>query len=229
VTAAMVDLVETRQMARHGDKLDQDKINELAVRFADLGRRLRPQETLEDLALVDAAGRSNGKVAPRWLCHLLMLRHRAVHVLLTTELGSRRCAVLQLRSPTKSEFPLRFDLSAAGHVRSEQIGDIRGAAYAELLEELGLHRDDLEADLRIAASYYDENTDPADYLYNAEFKDLYLGRIEHRRLSERLVLDPDEVAGVAFIPKENLAAFLLDGPAVADALRSSGRRYTGLA
>jgi 8-oxo-dGTP pyrophosphatase MutT (NUDIX family) len=221
----ITELAASREAASYGENLTQNQIDRYASRFAVLGRELRPLESVEDLSLVDGNGNPSGKVAPRWLCHLLMLRHRAVHVMITTDIGSTKCAVLQLRAAIKAEYPLHLDMSASGHVRADQIEDSSVAAYRELREELGLSAYDLNYRLRLIASYPDTDVKPDEYLYNIEYRDLFIGHIEPHTLIDHLILDTREVAGTTLVPLESLNELLDGNVAIADALRSSGPRY----
>lgn len=95
---------------------------------------VRPQpKDDEPFDLVDPGGEITGVVAPRWLCHLLGLCHRTVHLVLRTPQGF---LVLQQRSRRVRNWPGFLDLAVTGHVRAglnwtEALGQ-------EAAEELGL-------------------------------------------------------------------------------------------
>lgn len=79
--------------------------------------------------------------------HRQSLRHRSVLVLVY---NLKNKLYLQKRSEVKSLYPSRFDLSAAGHVRS---GEARlDAAARELRQELGLVADRLRLVSAVPAS-----------------------------------------------------------------------------
>ena len=65
--------------------------------------------------------------------HRLKLRHRAVSIFV---LDSRGRLLLQQRSATKDEYPLRYTSSASGHVSAGETYD--ETAPREMQEELGL-------------------------------------------------------------------------------------------
>ena len=89
----------------------------------------------ESFDLVDCAGDATGVAAPRWLCHLLGLCHRTVHLVLFTP---QDWLILQVRSQ-RVDWPGLIDLSVTGHVRAglsweEGMG-------CETAEELGVDLD----------------------------------------------------------------------------------------
>lgn len=86
----------------------------------------------EPFDLVDRAGDSTGVAAPRWLCHLLGLCHRTVHLALHSPQG---WLVLQVRSP-RVDWPGLIDLSVTGHVRAGLSWE--EAMSCEAAEELGV-------------------------------------------------------------------------------------------
>jgi 16S rRNA (adenine1518-N6/adenine1519-N6)-dimethyltransferase len=71
--------------------------------------------------------------ASRSEVHANNLRHRSVHILLSNPAGE---VCLQLRSRWKDRHPLKWDSSAAGHVRAGESYD--QTARRELEEELGI-------------------------------------------------------------------------------------------
>ena len=87
----------------------------------------------EPFDVCDPYAQPTGVTAPRWLCHLLGLRHRATHILLRSP---QDLLVLQVRSPTKADWPDHIDTSVGGHVRAGQ--SFLEAGLAEMEEELGL-------------------------------------------------------------------------------------------
>lgn len=89
-----------------------------------------PQQEIFDVC--DAADEVIGQ-ASRAEVHARQLLHRAVHVWVFRSDGS---LLVQLRSPTKDEYPSTFTSSASGHLDAGE--DYPTAARRELLEELGL-------------------------------------------------------------------------------------------
>lgn len=72
--------------------------------------------------------------APRSEVHAKRLLHRAVHVFV---FNSRGELLLQMRSPTKDEYPSCYTSSASGHLSAGE--SYETAAPRELQEELGLN------------------------------------------------------------------------------------------
>lgn len=87
----------------------------------------------ELLDVVDDSGRATGERRRRASCHRLGLPHRAVHVWVCS---SDDRVLLQQRSRHKLAFPLRWDVSAAGHVPAGEAPAT--AAAREAAEELGI-------------------------------------------------------------------------------------------
>ena len=77
-------------------------------------------------------GETTGVVAPRWLCHLMGLCHRTVHLVLRTP---QDWLALQVRG-RHVDWPGRLDLSVTGHVRAGL--SWQQAMQREAAEELGL-------------------------------------------------------------------------------------------
>ncbi len=153
-----------------GQAVSQPRLDELCGRWIEWADP-KGQET-ESLVLVDGLGRRLEPVrqAPRWLCHLLALRHRAVHVLMSWDspkLG--RVFVCQVRSWTKRDYPGFIDISVGGHVVG--LADPRQSALAEMQEEMGVGPSDLVAgELTLVGGY--DCTPQADdrAFYDAEWR-----------------------------------------------------------
>ena len=196
IPESMTQRVETlRTIVSKGDNCDQELIDSILTELESHREALQPEEKDEPFLLVDRSGGSRSVIAPRWLCHLLGLRHRAVHILIRWEspgLGST--AILQVRSWDKIEYPGHLDLSATGH---SQLHDQSGlsAAYRELKEELGLSRVDLDKNgLHHVAAY--ENTDsiPGRLFLNVEWRDLYEGLLNTNALTSLRFNDREVIA-----------------------------------
>jgi isopentenyldiphosphate isomerase len=186
----------TRTRLRRGDALSsQAEIDALAREWRTLRRETASAD--EPFPLVDGAGNARpGLVAPRWLCHLLGLRHASVHVVLVAPNG---LLVLQKRSLEKDTAPGLLDTSVGGHVgtRTEL-----AAAFAEMREELGLEPSALASPLEPLGAPFLAVDPRRDYV-DAEVVTAYLGRLAPGALDTvrftdgevtRLVLAPlDEV------------------------------------
>lgn len=89
-----------------------------------------PEEIFD---VCDADDRVVG-TAPRSKVHAQRLLHRAVHIFVFNTRGE---LLLQRRSATKDESPLKLTSSASGHLGAGE--DYEPAAVRELMEELGLN------------------------------------------------------------------------------------------
>lgn len=128
------DLSELELAAERILRLDQLAQSEIE-RLADLwSKRIAPDQIEEEmLDVCDFKGTPTGISAPRWLCHLLGLRHRATHIILRSP---QNLLVLQVRSRHKKDWPNQIDTSVGGHVRAGQ--SFLEAGLAEMEQELGL-------------------------------------------------------------------------------------------
>ena len=185
-----------RARLRRGDALSSPaEIDELAREWRP--HRKETSSADEPFPLVDATGRVRpGLVAPRWLCHLLGLRHASVHVVLVAPSG---LVVLQKRSLEKDTAPGLLDTSVGGHVGARTA---LAAAEAEMREELGLEPSALALPLEPLGAPFLAVDPRRDYV-DAEVITAYLGRLARGALDgvrfadgevTRLVLaPPDEV------------------------------------
>ena len=113
-----------------GSALSAAQIQELAEAWRSVAQPTPKEEEAFDL--VDPSGDGSGVTAPRWLCHLLGLCHRTVHLVLRTP---QDLLVLQVRS-RRVDWPGMLDLAVTGHVRAGLSWE--EAIRAEAGEELGL-------------------------------------------------------------------------------------------
>ena len=122
-----------RTHSRNGSPLSGRDVASLSDRWRPVVQPLAKHE--EPFDLVDRAGEFTGVAAPRWLCHLLGLCHRTVHLALLTP---QDWLVLQVRSP-RVDWPGLIDLSVTGHVRAGL--SWQEAMRCEAAEELGVDLD----------------------------------------------------------------------------------------
>ena len=119
-----------------GDNATQAEIDEaLQIWRPRLSYRATPEEEWFDI--VDEMGHELGLQAPRWFAHLTGLRHRVVHVLLTTPQG---LLALQMRSHRRPDWPERISTTVAGHVKAGESWE--QGAFSEIQEEIGLRVED---------------------------------------------------------------------------------------
>ena len=189
--------VDGRRRLERGT-LCQSAVDELADRW-------RPSTTAGDdpgdemLDLAQPGGTPSGTVAPRWLCHLLGLRHRCAHILLDfTSPDGRNLLVLQFRSWSKNSYPGFLDISVGGHVPTNV--PAYAAALDEMRQELGLRLRHLEdAALTRVTGFESCTVNVGDSWYDREWCELFTGTVSTAGLEAVRFLD-GEVAGVQLVP-----------------------------
>lgn len=223
-------IAQLHRELRFGDALTDDRMRALVAEWEP---RLLPdaRERAEDFALVKPDGAVTGIVGPRWIFHLLGLRHRAVEIALRTETG---LIVLQRRSPTKSDWPDAADIAVGGHVPVKPDGSdtsYEEGAWKEIAEEIGLQEcaageNLLEGRLtRVGRPYYSLDLDPMRNppFYNAEVRQIFAATLTPLGLA-RLSFADDEVAGILLVTPET-AWRMLANENVASGMRYSLPRY----
>ncbi len=128
--AALQRLADDMAWAGGGEQLTQPQVTELISRWQPVVQPLPKHHEPFDLVMCD--GETTGAVAPRWLCHLMGLCHRTVHLVLLTP---QDWLALQMRG-RHVDWPGRLDLSVTGHVRAGL--SWQQAIQREAAEELGL-------------------------------------------------------------------------------------------
>jgi 8-oxo-dGTP pyrophosphatase MutT (NUDIX family) len=212
------ELASLRAAFHKGANISQDRIDNLSAIWIE---RIRPaaKET-EVLVLVDDRGRGlqPRRQAPRWLCHLLSLRHKAVHVLLIWDSpGLGRVFVCQVRSWTKADYPGFVDISVGGHL----VGDMesRQAAMIEMQEEIGVSPSDLVGDMTFIGGYDGYNESDKRFFYDAEWRDVYIADVKSL---EKVHFMDGEVVGIYLCPQAEARSLLAqDRIPVANGLRLS--------
>ena len=143
------------------------------------------QNAEELLDVVDAENHPVSKM-PRKQIHDNELRHRAVHIFVTTKKGD---LILQKRSHLKDRFPNVWDSSASGHVDAGE--SFEEAALRELEEELGISEESTELVGSLTATPNN----------GMEFVELRVCNSPHKL--SKVVYPPTEVESVqAFSPEE---------------------------
>ena len=159
----------------------------------------------------------------RWLCHLIGVRHRAVHLFIDHPQRDDYTLV-QVRGLGKAESPGRFDLPAAGHIAG--LEQTEGTLHKELEEELGLDRNDL-VDLVQIGCYEYQGVKGGPGIHNVEFRTVFRSRLKASCL-ERIGFVDGEVAAICLFTREELKALLGTFPEmVASGLRASFPIYLG--
>ena len=217
-----------RRLAR-GDGMTQAEVDALESEWM---HRLTPSEDAasEKLALVLPDGRETGVQGPRWLVHLLGLRHRAVEIALSTPSG---LIAFQRRSRTKREWPGALDMAVAGHVSESDGGDSGWleSAWREMAEEIGLDRRDARTVLvegaltEVGCPYFcfEADTDRNPPFIDAEVRQIFAATLSGEGLG-RVKFADGEVDGLILTTVEG-AWHALRHECIASGLRYSLPRY----
>lgn len=205
----MTRIEELRESLAHGASVNQAQLDAVTAELNPQKAALRPKDKTELLPLFDSTGKSLNTHAPRWLCHVLALRHCCAHVLLiwrSPAMGDT--LVLQIRSWDKDDSPGRLDISVGGHMTTTE-KQPEDAALSEMPQETNLAIDDLEGrTLHAVGGYaFDEDPRPAENFYNSEWRDVYVGYVKHD--SFKKIKFPDgEVAGIMLLPAKDAERLL---------------------
>ncbi len=211
---------------RSTDLITSKKVSDLLAEWEPKVKPT-PLDKKETFTLVHPTGKSAGVSSPRWLCHLLGLRHKAVHIAFRTETG---LLALQRRSYSTTDWPDMLDMAVAGHVPQNFQGhdlSYEAGAWKEIEEELGLVEKEASQTLvegkltPIGDPYFSMDLDPRANppFYNAEARQVYVATLNGVGLS-KLRFPDGEVSGLLFVTPET-AWDLLAREQVASGLRYS--------
>jgi 8-oxo-dGTP pyrophosphatase MutT (NUDIX family) len=206
------EVARAREELRRGDAIASNAaVADLVARFRD--HRRASSSADEPFPLVDPEGRPRGAGAdelraPRWLCHLLGLRHASANVVLVAPNG---LVLLQKRSRWKDTAPGRLDTSVAGHVGAGR--STLAAAQDEMREELGLDPSHLATPLEpLGEPFF--HLDPGARSVDAEVVGAFLGRLAAGALDSVRFAD-GEVTRLILAPPDEVWALVARGPLTA--------------
>ncbi len=192
---------ELRDLLLHGAKTTQQQLDAVVAELQPQKKSLRPKDKNEPLPLFSTNGKPIGTAAPRWVCHVLALRHRCAHVLLVWRSpGMGDTLVLQIRSWDKDDSPGHLDISVGGHMTgTDKLAE--DTAFSEMLQETNLTINDLEKEkLQSVGGYsYDETPRPDDNFFNSEWRDVYVAYVKDESF-KKIEFPDGEVAGVVLLP-----------------------------
>lgn len=153
----------------------------------------------------------------RWLCHLVGLRHLAVHLFIDHPILEDH-TLIQIRGFSKLEYPGCFDLPAAGHAVG--LESTKDTLVKELKEELNWTQDDVcELEMIGSYDYYAPLNEPA--LRNSEFRVVFRSRLNAESLEKVRFVD-GEVAAIAIFTLSELQTLISRSPErVASGLKES--------
>lgn len=218
------------QELRRGDRLTATRMTELTAVWEP---KVQPdaKEQAEAFALARPDGSTTGVIGPRWLFHLLGLRHRAAEIGFHTPSG---LIVLQRRSPTKADWPNALDMAVAGHIPQQEDGGDRTfeqGAWKEIAEEIGLDEADAKQTLvegkllPVGLPYVSFDADPRRNppFYNAEVRQIFGATLTGEGLA-RLHFRDQEAAGIVLVTADT-AWEALEREDIASGMRYSLPRY----
>ena len=218
----------TRQLKR-GDGMTQETLDALVAEWESKVASAPNQK--EKFVLANADGTTIGVQGPRWVFHLFGLRHRALHIGLSTPSG---LIVLQQRSPTLTDWANALDMAVAGHVPQKSDGsdmDFLSAAWKEMHEEIGISEKDaksclVEGNLTSVGEPYlsfDQDVHRNPPFTNAETRQIYAATLTDKGLA-KLHFTDNEVGGLLLVTLESAWNLLLRDD-IASGLRYSLPRY----
>lgn len=192
-------IAEERERIQNGGCFSQQEVADITKAMLPYKAQLLQGEKDELLRLADPEGRPLAAMAPRWVCHLLGLRHRCVHIFLEWYSPAlSRVALLQVRSWHKLDEPGCVDMSVSGHIVGDNSRE--AGAVLELGEELGLSLTDLKGDgLVWKAAYEHFDVYPHKNFYNREWRDVFAAEIATPSL-ENICFADKEVVGIYLCP-----------------------------
>lgn len=149
--------------------------------------------------ILNEKGNYTGKVESREKCHKQGLWHKAVAVFI---INSKEQVLLQRRSPNKKMWPNMWDMTAGGHVLTNEFGF--QAAIREVKEELGIELD--KKDMTFIGSSISTNIKGD--IINNHFNEYY---IINKDIDEtKLTLQKEEVSEVKWIDKNEIIEKIKD-------------------
>lgn len=191
----LMERVKELRKQLYNKQLKQAEIDKIVTEIAPFKNILVPNDGAEPLLIVDKNGESLNIEAPRWMCHLLGLKHKAVHLLLYSRNDVMDLVfILQVRSFTKFEYPGHLDISVGGHVVGRESS--HRTVLKEMEEELGIPLGLLlNSNFHHINSYMVEDIKPEMNLYNYEQRELYIAEIDSKSISAINFKD-NEVVGL---------------------------------
>ena len=126
---------------------------------------------------------------PRWVCHLLGIRHRCSHAVVITY---NNFIIFQRRSREKDVSPGALDISVGGHVKDTNTYE--EALFYEMYEELGIERDDTSKITEICV-YENRYSDAEKNFFSIEARKVFEIQLRDNAFNKIRFID-NEVAGI---------------------------------
>ena len=156
---------------------------------------------------------------PRWLCHLLGIRHRCSHAVVVTY---NNFIIFQRRSREKDVSPGALDISVGGHVKDTCTYE--DALLCEMYEELGIKRDDTLKITEICL-YENQFSDPEKNFYSIEARKVFEIQLKDSAFNKIKFVDK-EVAGIYLCDLAEAKA-VLRNETIASGLKGTLPLYMG--
>lgn len=154
---------------------------------------------------------------PRWVCHLLGIRHRCSHAVIIT---SNDLVILQKRSTKKDVSPGAFDIAIGGHAKSNS--SFEETLYSEMSEELGICREDTERITEVCI-YECHTKDPEKNFFSIEVRKIFEVMLTKGSI-DKIRFTDNEVAGVYLCNENELKHFITEEK-IASGLKYSIPQY----
>jgi isopentenyldiphosphate isomerase len=189
---------KARSALKNNNEIKQQEIDAIYSKVRPYSGLFLHGEKNELLNWVNSAGLMTDVKGPRWLFHLLGLRHKTSHILLHFNSPALlKVLVLQVRSWSKFDEPGHLDVSVSGHVTEDFTAE--ESAYREMQEEIGLKKEDLRSALQWQFSYENFVSSPEINFYNLEWHEVYTAEINISTLA-RINFNDNEVVALYLHP-----------------------------
>jgi len=186
------------------ENYSQKEIDHLVEIFSPHKEVLIPIEKAELLNITNSKGINTSITAPRWLFHLLGIKHKTIHLVL--RLGSKY--VFQIRSWSKFECPGQIDVSVGGHTTISDKDDSYKTVIIEMFEELGLKLEHfIDNKIQMLGSYDCFHISEQQNLIDNEWHDVYTANLTLKGFSE-INFNDGEVSGLYLCNESELENLL---------------------
>lgn len=155
----------------------------------------------EQVDILNEGGKPTGEVRAKKEAHRLGLWHRSAHIWIYNSRGE---VLIQKRCRTKDSYPLKWDISAAGHVSAGE--EPIAAAIRELREEIGISITQQEIE-HVQTRKIVQDIDEKDW-HNREFSTVFIWRFDGD--ITKLRLQEEEVERIEFVPIESFESDIKD-------------------
>ena len=150
---------------------------------------------MEYFDVLNECGDFTGEIKSREECHTKGLWHKAVVIFIVS--SDNKKVLLQQRSSTKKLWPNFWDITAGGHVLSEELG--WEAALREAQEEIGISIN--KNDIEFIGATTSENKKGE--IINRHFNEYY---IVHKDVDvKNIILQEEEVQDIKWLSKEEIS------------------------